>query len=88
MQKLKSQDRARFLKQVGGFTWWRRILKYLHIKDYKNLSLKEFYKSTFSPPSGPPLTCALVAERLKQAVKEVDVRHGFFLFNALHCNVR
>ena len=30
VQKLKSQDRARFL----GFTWWRRILKHSGIKEY------------------------------------------------------
>ena len=35
MQKLKSHDRARFLKQVDGFTWWRKILKYSRIRDYK-----------------------------------------------------
>ena len=81
MQKLKGgqgQDRARFLKQVDGFTWWMRILKYFGIQDYKNLSLEEFYKSTFSPPPGPPLTSALVAERLMQAVQEVALRQGFF----------
>ena len=28
MEKLKSQDRAKFLENVDGFTWWRRILKH------------------------------------------------------------
>ena len=40
MQKLKSQDRARFLEQVDGFTWWRRILKHSGFKDYKYVSLQ------------------------------------------------
>jgi len=77
MQKLRSQDKARFLKQVEGFSWWRRILKHSGFEDYKDLSLKEFYDSTFSPPpAGPRLTCALVAERLKQAVEKVACRQG------------
>jgi len=77
MQKLKEANRARFLKQVEGYTWWRRILKYSSYQDYKDLSLEEFYKSTFSSPHGTLLTCSLVAERLKQAVKEVACRQGF-----------
>ena len=40
MQKLKSQDRARFLKQVDSFTWWRRILKHSGFKDYKYVLLQ------------------------------------------------
>ena len=35
MQKLKESNRARFLKQVEGYTWWRRILKYSSYRDYK-----------------------------------------------------
>ena len=35
MQKLKESNRARFLKQVEGYTWWRRILKYSSCRDYK-----------------------------------------------------
>lgn len=77
MQKLKESNRARFLTQVEGYTWWRRILKYSSYPDYKDLSLEEFYKSTFSPPPTALLTCSLVAERLKQAVKEVACRKGF-----------
>ena len=38
MQKLESQDRARFLEQVDGFTWWRRILTHSGLKDYKYVS--------------------------------------------------
>ena len=40
VQKLKSQDRARFHKQVDGFTWWRRILKHSGLKDYMYVSLQ------------------------------------------------
>ena len=40
MQKLRSQDKARFLKQVYGFTWWRRILRHSGFKDYKYVSLQ------------------------------------------------
>ena len=40
IQKLKSQDRARFLKLVDGFTWWRRILKHSGFKDYKYVLLQ------------------------------------------------
>ena len=41
---------------------------------YRDLSLEEFYIATFSPPPGTLLTCKLVAERLKEAVKEVACR--------------
>ena len=41
---------------------------------YRDLSLEDFYMATFSPPPGALLTCRLVAERLKQAVKEVACR--------------
>ena len=41
MEKLKSQDRTRFLKQVYGMTWWRRILKHSGFKkDDKYVSLQ------------------------------------------------
>ena len=33
MEKLKIQDRARFLRLVDGFTWWRRILQHSGFKD-------------------------------------------------------
>ena len=35
MQKLKESNRARFVKQVEGYTWWRRILKYSSYQGYK-----------------------------------------------------
>ena len=35
IQKLKELDRASFLKQVVGYTWWRRVLKYSGCRDYK-----------------------------------------------------
>ena len=69
MQKLTQRQPARFLKLVVGFTWWSRILKHFRVEDYKKLSLQEFSTTwTPSPPHGLPLTCALVAERLKRAV--------------------
>ena len=40
MQKLRSQDKARFLKQVEGFSWWGRILKHSGFEDYKYVSLQ------------------------------------------------
>ena len=33
MQKLKGEDRVRFLKQVEGFTWWRRVLEHSGFQD-------------------------------------------------------
>ena len=92
IQKMKELDRASFLHQVVGYTWWRRILKYTGFCNYKwgilrwskigsfdhfcirDLTLDEFFKSVFSPPPGAPITCKLVAERLKLAVKEVACR--------------
>ena len=35
IQKLKELDRASFLKQVVGYTWWRRVLKYIDFSGYK-----------------------------------------------------
>ena len=35
IQKLKELDRASFLKQVVGYTWWRRVLKYINFNGYK-----------------------------------------------------
>ena len=40
MEKLKIEDRARFLRLVDGFTWWRRILQHSGFKDYKYVSLQ------------------------------------------------
>jgi len=77
IQKMKELDRESFLHQVVGYTWWRRILKYTGFRNYKDLTLDEFFKSVFSPPPGAPITCKLVAERLKLAVKEVACRQGF-----------
>ena len=33
MQKLKAEDRVRFLKQVEGYTWWTRILEHSGFQD-------------------------------------------------------
>ena len=35
MQKMKELDRVSFLKQVVGYTWWGRILKYTCFRNYK-----------------------------------------------------
>lgn len=35
VQKLKELDRASFLKQVAGFTWWSRLLQYTNFHHHK-----------------------------------------------------
>ena len=35
VEKLKAMDKGRVKRLLSGYTWWRRILKYLEVPGYR-----------------------------------------------------
>ena len=42
MKRLRRVDREK-VKSVVGFTYWKRVLKYLDVDNYKSVDLEEYY---------------------------------------------
>jgi hypothetical protein len=61
---------------VAGYTWWRRILKYLGAPGYSDTDLEAFHLSAFPAAPVPPRhTAVTVAVLFGAAVTEVARRH-------------
>jgi len=69
-QKLKNLDREKFSK-ITGFTYWKRVLKYLDMEDYKSIELEEYYAKIFGEDLPCFNTASDIASVVLRAVKEV-----------------
>ena len=47
VKKLKEVNKDRFKELVVGFTYWKRVLKYLDVAWYKTTDLEEYFSQTF-----------------------------------------
>ena len=58
-------------KTISGFTYWKRVLKYLDVDEYKNIDLEEYY-TTLVGEDLPSFNTALdIATVVMKSVKEV-----------------
>ena len=71
LAKLESLDKARCIRLVQGYTWWRRVGKHLAVPGFRNLELVDYYHS-FQSAARPSLhTAPVVASMLKSCVGEL-----------------
>merc|ERR1719318_535816 len=69
-EKLKYVDGKKF-KIISGFTYWKRVLKYLDVEGYKSIDLEEYYASLVGKDL-PSLNSALdIASVVLESVKDV-----------------
>ena len=75
VKKLKSVDREKF-NLVKGFTYWKRVLKYLDIDGYKNIDLEEYYTILVGHNLPGFNTATDIAAVLMKSVMEVTNKSG------------
>ena len=59
---------------VVGFTYWKRVLKYLDVNDYKSVDLEEYYGKLNQEELSSVTTAVKVAKVLRNSVKEVTCK--------------
>ena len=72
MKKLNIVDREKVT--VVGFTYWKRVLKYLDVNDYKSVDLEEYYGKLNQEELSSVTTAVKVAKVLRNSVKEVTCK--------------
>ena len=73
-KRLRRVDREK-VKSVVGFTYWRRVLKYLDVDNYKSVDLEEYYYENLNQVELPSFTTAVqVAKVLRNSVKDVTCK--------------
>ena len=76
LKKMKDYGREKYKKVVmnvmlQGYTYWRRILKYLHVPGYNDIELEEFYNELSETDLSRYLSSKDIAKVLMKSVEEV-----------------
>ena len=45
IEKLKARNKTKYCRLVAGYSWWRRVLKYLDIPGYCNIEREDFHRA-------------------------------------------
>ena len=64
-------DEVKFSRNIWGFTYWKRVLKYLDIDGYKTTDLVECYSLKFGKDLASFTTAAGIASILLKCVDEL-----------------
>ena len=68
-RKLKCVNREKFI--ISGFTYWKRILKYLDIEECKSIDLEEYYASLIGKDLPSFNSASDIAAVVLESVKDV-----------------
>ena len=80
LKKMKDYGREKYKKVVmnvmlQGYTYWRRILKYLHVPGYNDIELEEFYNELSETDLSGYLSSKDIAKVLMKSVEEVITKY-------------
>jgi len=92
VKKLKEVNKEKFRQLVKGFTYWKRLLKYLKVGGYRNIDLEEYYTQMVQRELPSFNRASDIAEVLLKAAMEVtskkekySTKHFYKLCKRIEC---
>jgi len=75
VEKLRDANKDRFRQLITGFTYWKRVLKYLDVDGYRTIDLEEFHSKMVQEDLPGFTTASDIASVLLKSVEEVTARY-------------